>query len=141
VHIERDVDEVYAYLKDLEHTPEWNWAIEETKKVSEGPIEVGTRFHQTRSVPTNSSEELEITALEEGEVIEVAGKLAQFDAQLAYRLEPDAAGTLVENEVHLDAPGALRLVDGVLTGRIRDSVASNLNDLKTRLETESRGQA
>jgi uncharacterized membrane protein len=49
--INRPVDEVYAFLADLEHTPEWNWAISETKKTTPGPVAVGTRYRQSRSVP------------------------------------------------------------------------------------------
>jgi len=37
IHIDRPMEEVYAYLSDLEHTPEWNWAITETKKATSGP--------------------------------------------------------------------------------------------------------
>lgn len=135
IHIDRTVGDVYGYLKDLENTPDWNWAVDETTKVSDGPIQVGTRFHQTRSVPTTSSEQLQITALEEDELIEVQGQLATFDALLQYRIKPDAGGTLLENEVDLTMPAGTRLLGGLVTKRIRESVASNLNDLKMLLES------
>ena len=51
VEIARPRSEVFAYLADLEHTPEWNWAITETRKVTSGPVGVGTVYQQTRSVP------------------------------------------------------------------------------------------
>lgn len=135
IHINRSPDEVYAYLSDLEHTPEWNWAITETRKTTRGPIPVGTRYRQTRSVPQSATETLEITALEPNRRIEIEGTLAQFPAQLSYQIVEKEAGTELTNTVNLESQGALRLVAPVLSGRIERAVGDNLNELKTRLET------
>ena len=135
IHIHRPVDEVYAYLADLEHTPEWNWAITETKKTTAGPVAVGTRYQQTRSVPRPATEELEVTALEPNRRIEVQGTLAQFPAHLSYRVEKSHTGTELTNTVELQPEGALRLVGSLIGGRIRQAVADNLKQLKILLET------
>lgn len=135
IHINRSADEVYDYLSDLEHTPEWNWAITETRKTSPGPITVGTRYQQSRRVPQPAIETLEITALEPNRRIEVEGTLAQFPAQLSYQIVEKEAGTELTNTVNLEPRGALRLVAPVLSGRIERAVGDNLGELKTRLET------
>jgi uncharacterized protein YndB with AHSA1/START domain len=49
VTIRRPAEEVFAFLADFENIPIWNYAIEETRKASAGPVGVGTRYHQTRS--------------------------------------------------------------------------------------------
>jgi uncharacterized protein YndB with AHSA1/START domain len=54
VLIRRPIEDVFAFLSDFEHVPKWNYAIVETRKVAEGPIGVGTIYHQVRSVPTRS---------------------------------------------------------------------------------------
>ena len=61
IHINRPIDEVYAYLADLEHTPEWNWAITETKKTTPGPVAVGTRYRQSGSVPRPAAGPVSVT--------------------------------------------------------------------------------
>lgn len=134
IHINRTSKEVYAYLSDLEHTPEWNWAITETKKTTSGPTTVGTRYIQTRSVPQAGTEILEIAALDPDHRIEVQGTLAQFAAQLRYDLAPQADGTELTNTVSLEPQGALRLISPILGGRIKRAVAENLNVLKAQLE-------
>ena len=88
IDIARALDEVYAYLADLEHTPEWNWAITSTQKVTPGPVGIGTRYRQTRSVPRPAVEFLEISGLEPGRSVEIAGTLGPFQARLAYELGP-----------------------------------------------------
>ena len=135
IHINRPVDEVYAYLADLEHTPEWNWAITKTKKTTPGPVAAGTRYQQTRSVPRPATEELEIKALEPNQRIEVEGTLAQLPAHLSYHGDESQTGTKLTNTVELQPKGALRLVGSFTGNRIRQAVADNLNQLKTLLET------
>ena len=51
VVITRPIEEVFAFLSDLENVPKWNYAIVETRKVSEGPVGQGTVYRQVRSVP------------------------------------------------------------------------------------------
>ncbi|MEA2001666.1 MAG: SRPBCC family protein [Actinomycetota bacterium] len=134
IHINRPIEEVYTYLSDLEHTPEWNWAITDTKKVTPGPAMVGTRYLQTRSVPQPGTEVLEITVLEADHCIEVRGTLAEFPAHLSYLLDEKDAGTEVTNTVNLEPQRALRLLTPVLGNRIKRAVADNLNELRNRLE-------
>lgn len=141
VHINRAVRDVYAYLADLEHTPEWNWAITETRKTTPGPIRVGTRYRQSRTVPFPATEELQIVALDPDSHIEVEGTLARFEARISYRLEERAGRTELTNSVALEATGALRLAAPVFGPRIQSAVADNLADLKARLESAARQDA
>lgn len=134
IFISRPVEQVYAYLADLEHIPEWNWAITETRKITAGPVTVGTRYRQSRNVPQPATEELEITVLEPNRRIEVAGTLARFPALLTYHLVRSPTGTELTNTVVLEPEGALRLVGPLLGNRIRQSVADNLSRLKSLLE-------
>lgn len=134
IHINRSANDVYDYLCDLEHVPEWNWAIAETKKISQGPINVGTRFRQTRTIPGPAIETLEITELEPDRHIEIQGSLARLSARLTYDLDETGTGTELTNSMHLDASGALRVTAPVLGPRIKHAVADNLDELKTRLE-------
>ncbi len=134
IDIDRQPTHVYAYLADLEHTPEWNRAITSSQKVTPGPIAVGTRYRQTRSIPRPGVEMLEITALEPPRRIEVNGKIGPFDARLSYELASNGSGTRLTNAAELDPPLPLGLVGNVVGDRIKASVAENLGVLKTVLE-------
>ena len=134
VRVNRAIEDVYAYLSDLEHTPEWNWAITETRKITPGPRRVGSRYQQTRSVPRHATEILEITALEENRLVEVRGTLASFGAYLIYRLHSTGSGTEIANAVRLEPSGALQLAAPLLGARIGRSVAHNLGQLRINLE-------
>jgi 3',5'-cyclic AMP phosphodiesterase CpdA len=134
IDIARAPDDVYAYLADLEHTPEWNWAITRTEKVTPGPAGIGTRYRQTRSVPRPAVEFIEISDLHPGRSIDVAGLLGPFRARLSYEVAATPVGTRLTNRVQLSTPLPLGPLGDVLGSRVKASVAENLNVLRELLE-------
>jgi uncharacterized protein YndB with AHSA1/START domain len=135
ITIERPPAEVFAYLADFERIPTWNYAIEETRKVSDGPVGVGTRYRQVRTVPRHSEESFEVTELEPESRLAIEGTFGPFPGRLTYQLEPTSGGTRVTNLVELQPTGVARLVGGVATSRVRSAVLENLGKLKELLES------
>lgn len=45
VTIHRPLEEVFAFVADFENVPKWNYYVQEVSKLSEGPVGVGTAFH------------------------------------------------------------------------------------------------
>jgi len=134
VDIELDRARVFGYLADIEHTPEWNWAIASSTRLTPGPTQVGSRFRLERTAPQHAIEELEVTTLRPDEHLQVAGRLGPFEARLSYDLQEMPSGTRVVNAVELDPTVPLGLLGGLVSGRIRGAVAENLAALKGVLE-------
>ncbi|HEX4896803.1 MAG TPA: SRPBCC family protein [Candidatus Limnocylindrales bacterium] len=137
IDIGDDRARVFAYLADIEHTPEWNWAIASSQKLTPGPVEVGTRFRLERTAPQRSVEELEVTSLQPGDRLEVAGRLGPFDARISYELSDVPSGTRIVNSVELKPTTSLGFLGGLVGGRIRSAVAENLTALKGVLEGDA----
>jgi len=135
IMIARPHDEVFAFLADLENLPQWNYALRETRKVTPGPVGVGTRYHQIRSVPTTREESLEVVELEAGHRLTVIGTLNELPARLSYVLAPVGDATALTNDVELAMSAALTLVAPLAARRIRAAVAANLDVLRQILET------
>ena len=135
VTIQKPAEEVFAFLADFENIPTWNYAIEETSKASAGPVGVGTRYRQTRSVPTRSAEDFEVTVFEPARRLAIHGQIGPFRAQISYVLDAAPGATRLVNNVELDpSPAALRLVAPLATLKIKAAVAQNLGQLKLILE-------
>ena len=134
VLIARPIEDVFAFLSDLENIPKWNYAIVETRKVSEGPVGVGTVYHQVRSVPSRSEERLEITTYDPPRQLEIRGQLGPFASRLFYALDATPEGTRITNTVEVELHGPGRLLGRVAVPRVRDAVAANLRKLKELLE-------
>jgi uncharacterized protein YndB with AHSA1/START domain len=135
VTIQRPAEEVFAFLADFENIPKWNYAIDETHKTSAGPVGVGTRYRQTRSVPSRSVEDFGVTVFEPARRLAMHGQIGPFRATISYELEARAGGTRLVNNVELDASQAmLRLAAPLATPRIKAAVSQNLGKLRLVLE-------
>jgi uncharacterized membrane protein len=134
ITIDRPASAVFAYLAELENLPRWNYAISETRKLSEGPTGVGSRYLQVRTLPRPSEETLEITGFEPDRRLAVRGAFGPLSGEATYVLEPAGAATSLTNAMDLDAKGALSLVAPLATARVRAAVAENLTRLKEILE-------
>jgi Polyketide cyclase / dehydrase and lipid transport len=136
VTIHRPAEEVFEFLADFENIPRWNYAIEKTNKVSAGPVGVGTRYRQTRSVPGRSVEGFEVTVFEPARRLAIDGQIGPFRATISYELEAVAGATRLVNNVELDPSSyaMLRLAAPLATPKIKAAVAQNLGKLGLILE-------
>ncbi|MGH2539682.1 MAG: SRPBCC family protein [Actinomycetota bacterium] len=134
VTIHRSRSEVFAFLSDLENVPKWNYAIVETRKLSEGPPVAGAMYRQVRSLPARSEETVELAELMPEERLVIRGDLGPFTGDLVYELDEVEGGTRLTNTAHLQGRGAVRIAEALARGRVRDAVAANLGALKDLLE-------
>jgi uncharacterized protein YndB with AHSA1/START domain len=134
VVIRRPTEEVFGFLADFENIPKWNYAIAATRKISEGPVGVGTIYQQVRSVPSRSEEHFEVTAYNPPRQLEIQGQLGPFPSRLSYALNAIPEGTRVTNTIELELRGPGRLLGRVAVPRVRDAVSANLQKLKELLE-------
>lgn len=135
VDIDRPMEEVFAYLADFENIPAWNYAIVETQKTSDGPVGVGTRYRQVRSLPGRSEETFEVIDYQPHQAVTISGTLGTFTGELRYHLEPIESGTRLTNKVDLQGRGIAGLVGQLAGSRVREAVAANLDELKRILES------
>jgi hypothetical protein len=134
VSIERPQNEVFDFLADLQNVPKWNYAILETRKVTSGPVAVGSRYRQLRSLPRRSEETLEITELQPGKHLAVRGDLGPFTGTLTYDLEDIEGSTRLTNTADLEGRGIMKIAAPIAGARVRNAVAQNLQTLKGVLE-------
>ena len=134
ITIDRDPRVVWAYLADLENLPAWNYAIASTRKVSPGPVRVGTVFEQDRSVPKPIREKLEITRFEPVHRLTMRGTLGPFRADVSYAIDDVGGVSRLTNVADIEMGGPLRVVAPFAARRIQQAVRANLRKLKALLE-------
>src|SRR5436190_20489251 len=106
VTITRPIGEVFTYLADAENLPQWNYAIEQTQKISPGPAGVGTVYRQTRTLPGRSQEDFEIVVFQPPRQLALDGTFAPFKARACHLLEPAASGTQLTHKCDLQPTSA-----------------------------------
>lgn len=133
--IRRPVEDVFAFLADLENVPKWNHAIDSTTKTSAGPVGVGSTYLQVRTEPKRSEEAFEVTVFEAARRLAIDGEIGPFHARVDYRLEPFEGATRLTNVVELEPASTVsRLLAPFATSRVKTAVAQNLDTLKRILE-------
>lgn len=137
--IDRPIGDVFAYLARFENVPAWNYAINETVKTSDGPVGVGTRYRQTRSIPEPAVEAFEVTEFQPSERLQLSGRIGAFPAVVSYSLESVPAGTRLRNTIELELRGPLRLAGPLVTAKVKSAVAANLDVLRKLLESQTTG--
>jgi uncharacterized protein YndB with AHSA1/START domain len=133
--IDRPVPEVFAFLAQFENVPQWNYAISETRKISIGSVDVGARYEQTRTLPTRSEEQFEVTAYEPDQTLAIRGRFGPFPGRFRYDLEPMGNLTRLVNTVALEPSGLVSIAAPLLRSRVQAAVAANLRALKEMLES------
>ena len=133
--IHRSIFDVFDYLANLENLPRWNYAIQETRKISPGPNGVGSAYRQLRTLPKTMEERLEIKVYESGHRLVVSGGFANFQGVTSYVLDPLGDDTKLTNEIELHASGVLGSLAALTISNIKSAVAQNLTVLKELLES------
>jgi uncharacterized protein YndB with AHSA1/START domain len=136
ITIKRRPDEVFTFLAHFENVPLWNYAIAETRKITDGPVGVGSRYRQTRTLPTRSEETFAVTEFEPVRTLSIGGGLGPFEGEIRYLLERVGNATVLTNTMTLQPSGPLRLIAPLAAPRVKAAVAANLDTLKQILETD-----
>jgi uncharacterized protein YndB with AHSA1/START domain len=134
ITIDRQPADVFGFLAHLENLPLWNYAISDTRKISDGVVGVGARYRQTRTLPGRSEETFEVTEFERDRRLSIRGTLGPFHSEVTYLLAPAQSSTVLTNTMKLRPSGPLRLVGPLAAPRINSAVAANLGVLKQILE-------
>ena len=145
-------------MADFQRHTEWNYQPQEIKKVSEGPVGVGSRFHTKEKLPkdlpfhfrllmpvftrvlgSKDYTAAEITAMEPGERFAwtswqpLRGDKRALEVNWELRLEPQNETTRVTQRSHW-VPIHGMSDPTMLEENIAKGVAENLNQLKQILE-------
>jgi uncharacterized protein YndB with AHSA1/START domain len=131
ITIHRPVDEVFAYLCDVEHGPEYNSGQRAAHKTSTGPMGIGTTFATTGKFLRLGGNN-EVTEYEPNR--RLAWK-AEFGAHAttAWRLETSGPSTRVTFTRMSESPGLLRLADPVIEQLANGQIERDLGALKELL--------
>ena len=131
IDINRPLVEVFNFLSDFENIPKWNYYVLEVTKVSDGPIGIGTTYHQIRRT---DEQDFLITNLEPNQMVAIKTlPRSSPDFEMRFSLQREGDTTRVQDEWKLET-GLPVLVEKLAAGNIKAAVAKNLTKLKELLE-------
>jgi len=137
ITIERPVEEVFAYVADIKHLPEWVDVIQDSWPTADDLTEVGSTYvvkakvmGQTMEIPS------EVVGYESNHVYayQSKGMLSYVDTMI---FEETENGTLLTERIIMESEGRFaRLIDAIKLNISVRSHQKNLEMLRARLEDD-----
>jgi uncharacterized membrane protein len=135
VVIQRPVEEVFAYVSDLTHSAEWQAGLVEVRRLTEGPLGVGTRYAFVRQFMGRKMEASnEFVAYEPNTTVRFRIPSGPMPGHGTYLFEATPDGTKVTSRVELQPRGLSRLAAPLIGASLRREIAAGLPVLKELLE-------
>ncbi len=143
VEINRPVEEVYQYVADPEHLPEWAGIIQEVQKEAPGPLTEGTRFTTVAKFLGRRFETpFEVTAHESPRLHSHKSTGGPIPQEVTLTFEETQGGGTRFTQVLEGEPGRFFRLAGPLLERAgRRQFRTDLENLKDLLEAREGAQA
>lgn len=135
IHLNRPVEQVFAFLIDPGNLRAWQSNLIESEQLTEKPLRVGTRFREVRRMGRRASEyQAEITEFETNKRF-ATRTLSTPQASVSYILEPENNGTRLSYKFILQTSGIMRLLEPLIASSIKHDSNSDFERLKRVLES------
>jgi uncharacterized protein YndB with AHSA1/START domain len=138
IEIDRRPEDVFSYLLDPSHLPDWQESAVAVRRLDDGPVSVGSRVVVTRRVGSRDREMTnELTELNPPSSWTVRGTDTAIRATAKGRIEPVANGERSRVTIELDFKGrgiGKLLVPLVVRRQAASEMPRNMRKLKEALE-------
>jgi carbon monoxide dehydrogenase subunit G len=139
VDIDRPVHEVWEYLIEPEHVPEWQSSAVSAHKVSDGPIGVGAKLEdERRFLGRRATSEVEVSEFEPERLFTLHGISGPVQFTFRHRLEGHEGGTRLHVEAEADPGGVGRFMRPVIERAAEHELKGDFARLKAILERDGR---
>ena len=142
VVINRPIEEVFAFVTDVEKMPQWSAELVEAKKTSEGPVGVGTTFSAVAKVLGKRMEnDHEVSEYEPNSKFAFKPTSGPVQLEIEYTFESVAGGTKFTVVAEAETGGFFKLAAPILARTMQRQYKTNFANLKDLLEAQAEGSA
>jgi uncharacterized membrane protein len=140
VVINRPIEEVFAFVTDMETRPQWSSQLLQAKMTSEGPVRAGSQYRYVEQFLGRRIETAqEITVQEPPSKQGWKVTSGPFPAEGSYTFTAVEGGTRFTLAVQGEAGGFFKLAEPFLARMIKRQIDSNLSNLKDLMESGTAG--
>ena len=134
--VERPVDEVFAFVADMENEPRWHTDILDAERLTEGDVREGTKYRvRFRSQPMSAPEgTVEIVEFQPGRRIVSRSDMDNMKPELTHVFEEENGRTKVTRRIQIETSGFMTLMSPVMKMMVRRRNVQFLDNLKQLME-------
>lgn len=135
ITVARSVQDCFRYVADFRTAPEWDATAVRSRKVSEGPVGLGSQFDVDCAVgPSTLKLHYEVTEYEPWATVALVGKGRFFEVQDTITFTETDAGTRIVYCAEFTYRWGLERLEGQLESGMRAMGAESLSGMKKALE-------
>ncbi len=136
VEIARPAREVFAFVADQTNAPQWQTGLEEVRRLTDGPIGVGSEHEFVRTFAGRRfASRNRFVAFEPGRYVRFEIPSGWITGTASYRTEAShSAGTVLTSRMEFRARGPLSLLEPVLSRILAKDSRRDEQRLKSLLE-------
>lgn len=135
-YIAKPPKEVFDLISNPANGAKFVDNIKSSKKLTDGPIRVGTKFHETRLMGgKEASTDLLVTSLEPNSHFGISSEVEGIKVEYHYHLTPEGKGTRVRWVCELEASGLRKMMLPMVAGIMKKEDGDHLRKLKAHLES------
>lgn len=140
VVIARPPSEAFAFVSDLSNEPRFHTDVAAVKRVTEGPIGVGTVFEFKPKTGQVERVTARVVRLTPGREIAFDAEFGKMQVHRVYRVAPEGAGSRVSHRVQIEMKGPMKLMSFMMRRMVAKRWDEFLANLKRVLEEEKTWQ-
>ena len=136
--IHRPVEEVFAVASNPETYSKWSPGLIEVKRISEGPVGVGTTWRLVRQALGQRLEgDLELTEYEPNLKFTLDSKSRPFPGEARWTFDVVEGGTRVSVVLQAEPGGFFKLAEPLLRSFTKGTMETELANLKDLMEAHA----
>lgn len=136
--INRPIEDVFAFVADIENLPQWAAPVIEARQTSNGEVGVGTKQSQVaqflgRKIETTQ----EVTEYELNKKLSTKATSGPLPLEVHYTFEPADDGTMMTLEGFVEAEGVFSLAEPIVGRMLIRQTKADAENLKALLEAQT----
>jgi len=126
---------VFEFIADPDNAPKLMPSVKSMLKLTEGPVNVGTRYRETRLMDGREQQaELEVKEYEAPHLYAMQNVTQGIETVYRYNLQPEKDGTRVDLVCDVKARGVKKLILPMVVSILKKEDGDHLQRLKKALE-------
>lgn len=133
------VEEVFAFVADQTNGPQWQDGLLEVRRITSGPVGVGTKHTAARKFLGRKMELTnEYIKYEPNKQVTFKGESGSMHFETSYLTESTVDGTRLTCQMQMEQGGLFGLAEPMIAKSLKRDFAANFRPLKALLESQAK---
>jgi uncharacterized protein YndB with AHSA1/START domain len=137
ITINRPINEVFAYVSNMENGPKWQPELSEVRRITKGPVKFGSQFSSARKIMGQKMvTSIEFVAYEPNSKYTIYSITGPLPFEQTTFFESTAEGTKLTTKIELHPSGDIAQAEPILLEDLKQEMETDFDSLKKLLESK-----